>query len=996
MPQIQAIRQTSISSFDLEDNQQLYPCMRLPQQGEGLYLLPMTVSQLLSWQLRDTTDIKPELNEAPNLLMPVRLLRLKPDGSTQPLREGCWLYVFQDGYLWREIRLPQGYMTMQMDVNLSLHAGKDQRPAQCLGDENLTLAYRVNGENPEYRLAFSEIQWSWSQIQALGGMHPEDPRNSEGEDLQTSTTLEALEKRTCLVPLTDEDMDDCRAQVLSGPSQPDVPAEPQVDPEALTLPHLLIVDTLQDARDLKEQQDELIALQNAGLESLQTGQLGLARMIQDLTADGDRLKLAQHLAPERYDRQLLQAWDNLSDQLPERLEAAEQDLLAYLQQDAFTLAISDYLQSDDLLTSELGLTFFTQLTQHLVMPESLSWLYDLLDDQQKERHPVYSVARGEKEALNRQLVFRASAGEEGLPTEDEERLQGLELPDRLALIGLLPTTLDLLVGKYAETISRRYGPQTGSFLDALGTRFTQWTGIKLEKVTSPIRSWLGRGQRAVTGAYSYLPQSVTTALNRIVEQTVSQLIPKDRSLESLIQELDNSRAVQGGVLGVLGSLMLINAGIALNQAWSTNGENSENNLAAAAASASVTAFIMDKSMKLAPQPLVREASSQALRESTNYQKNYLSSRFSISKFVHHAAFTAVYRLFVLVAGALEVGLGVWRAVRGFQTGNTGVMLGAGLEAIGAALILTSTLMFIGVIAGPFFWIALLGASILASGSLLRIFSEYTPLKEIIRFGWFGSRPYNRFGSFPFQQPEAYEDYQKAIDFYAEALAFLEQDSNNTLPELIQPDLSEELTEITKTLFHFKAEIKVHELHDDSYILPRGEPIPRPDHALIELHVTLGAFTPIDTRLSGHIQVNGWQIPLHECYVIELRETADREHNPAPQYLRFITQVPRNAVSRGVRATAWLDPDGSGQIQVPEEPEVYRWSFINRVPWSFPARNNLGSITQSEWRRLKGLAVMSPAGEPETGVLVEGPDGCHVLPRDQALFHPLFSYRQGAW
>jgi len=168
------------------------------------------------------------------------------------------------------------------------------------------------------------------------------------------------------------------------------------------------------------------------------------------------------------------------------------------------------------------------------------------------------------------------------------------------------------------------------------------------------------------------------------------------------------------------------------------------------------------------------------------------------------------------------------------------------------------------------------------------------------------------------------------------------------------------------------------------------------HALVEFHITLGAFAPIDTRLTGHIQVNGWQIPLHECYAIEIRGPSERESNPAPQYLRFITQVPRNAVSRGIRATAWLDPDGSGQIQVPEEPEVYRWSFINRVPWSFPARNNLGSITQSEWRRLKGLAVMSPAGEPETGVLVEGPDGCHVLPRDQALFHPLFSYRQGAW
>jgi len=988
MPQIQAIRQTSISSFDLEDNQQLYPCMRLPQQGEGLYLLPMTVSQLLSWQLRDTTDIKPELNEAPNLLMPVRLLRLKPDGSTQPLREGCWLYVFQDGYLWREIRLPQGYMTMQMDVNLSLHAGKDQRPAQCLGDENLTLAYRVNGENPEYRLIFSEVQLSWSQIQALGGMHPEDPRNSESEDLQTSETLEALEQRSCLVPLTDEDIEDCRAQVLTGPSQPEASAEPQFkDSEELTLPNLLISDPLQDARELKEKQDELIALQNAGLESQQTGQLGLAQMIQELTANGDPLELEEHLASERYDQQLLETWDSVSEQLPERLEAAEQALLACLQQEAFTLTISDYMQSDDLLVNELGLTFFTQLTQHLVMPESLDWLYERLGDEKASEHPVYKVARGEKEALNRQLVRRTVQGEEGLPTEDEERLLGLELPDRLALIGLLPATLDLLIGKYAEAASHRHGQQTGAFLDDLAKRFTQWTGTKLEKVTVPLRNWRGTVGQAIKNAYSYLPHNLTRALHLIGNQKVMQLIPKGKSFGDLIQDLDQSRTWQASSLGILGSLMLVNAGLALQKALSTN--TRENDLAAAAASTSVASLIMEKAQKLTPKPLVREASQQALRSSTVDQTSTLLSRFSINKAVHHASFTLVLRFLAIAAGVLETGLSVWRAVRGFQTGNTGVMLGAGLEAVGSTLLLASTLIVFGVLSGPVLWIALLGAAVFASGTLLRIFSEYTPLEEIVRYGWFGTDPYNRFSPLPFEQPEAFTEHQDTLHFFTDALTSLEQDDHFKLPSLKQASLAEELVEITKTLFYFDAEIKVHELHE-SHLLPEGAPTPRPNHAIVELYVTLGAFSPVDTRFQGHIQLNGWQIPLHECYVIELREPSEREHNSAPQYLRFLTQVPRHAISRGIRATAWLDPDGSGQIQVPDTLPEYRWSYTNNVPFSFPPRNNLGSITESEWWRLKSLAVISPASEPETGVLVDYPEGCQEQPRDQAVFNPLFT------
>src|SRR5690554_2811509 len=430
MSQFFSLGRAEPGSFSFKEDQKPGMRWRLFDIKEGsVYHVPITVAPPEEWVTRSSDEPRPERADMPNLFMPARLQRLKPEGEVVPLRDNCWIYIFQNGYLWRELRTPHGHQTFLLDVNLKRLAGQDQRPATCTGSEDLILAYRVNHENPEYRLIFSEVQLSWSQIQALGGMHPEDPRNSESEDLQTSETLEALEQRSCLVPLTDEDIEDCRAQVLTGPSQPEASAEPQFkDSEELTLPHLLISDPLQDARELKEKQDELIALQNAGLESQQTGQLGLAQMIQELTANGDPLELEEHLASERYDQQLLETWDSISEQLPERLEAAEQALLACLQQEAFTLAISDYMQSDDLLVNELGLTFFTQLTQHLVMPESLDWLYERLGDEKASEHPVYGLARGEKEALNQQLVRRTAQGEEGLPTEDEERLLGLELP----------------------------------------------------------------------------------------------------------------------------------------------------------------------------------------------------------------------------------------------------------------------------------------------------------------------------------------------------------------------------------------------------------------------------------------------------------------------------------------------------------------------------------------------------------------------------------------
>src|SRR5690554_2438998 len=119
---------------------------------------------------------------------------------------------------------------------------------------------------------------------------------------------------------------------------------------------------------------------------------------------------------------------------------------------------------------------------------------------------------------------------------------------------------------------------------------------------------------------------------------------------------------------------------------------------------------MEKAQKLTPKPLIKEASLQVLNRLTPTQKKGLLSRISISKLVHHIAFTVIYRLLAIVAGVIETGLGIWRAVRGFQTGNTGVMVGAGLEAAGAALLLAATLIAFGVLAGPVFWIALLGAA----------------------------------------------------------------------------------------------------------------------------------------------------------------------------------------------------------------------------------------------------------------------------------------------
>jgi len=54
------------------------------------------------------------------------------------------------------------------------------------------------------------------------------------------------------------------------------------------------------------------------------------------------------------------------------------------------------------------------------------------------------------------------------------------------------------------------------------------------------------------------------------------------------------------------------------------------------------------------------------------------------------------------------------------------------------------------------------------------------------------------------------------------------------------------------------------------------------------------------------------------------------------------------------------------------------------------RVKVAQTPPSEWQRLKSLAVQSPDGELETGVLVDEPEGCQLRPRHQARIRPFFA------
>lgn len=101
-----------------------------------------------------------------------------PEGTQlAPLRDGGRLYVFINGWLWREIAVIQGGSIFR-DINLAKYQGQNQRPLDDLDTEvgAITLPYKMNGQPCLVQIAYSEVPWSWALIERLGGLADDDPR----------------------------------------------------------------------------------------------------------------------------------------------------------------------------------------------------------------------------------------------------------------------------------------------------------------------------------------------------------------------------------------------------------------------------------------------------------------------------------------------------------------------------------------------------------------------------------------------------------------------------------------------------------------------------------------------------------------------------------------------------------------------------------------------------------------------------------------------------
>jgi len=157
--------------------------LMLTDDHHGFYKIPLGYS--------DTTPFDEELSEPALKLVPVTFLRNIPEEGLGPLRSG-WVYVYVNGYLWREAHYDAASHKLS-DVNLAWEKGLDRRRASVQKDTLMVLPSRMDDADSQVDIAFSEEQWSWTRIDQLGGMDPEDPRQRLGERCESEYSQEYSE-----------------------------------------------------------------------------------------------------------------------------------------------------------------------------------------------------------------------------------------------------------------------------------------------------------------------------------------------------------------------------------------------------------------------------------------------------------------------------------------------------------------------------------------------------------------------------------------------------------------------------------------------------------------------------------------------------------------------------------------------------------------------------------------------------------------------------------
>ncbi|GGX39229.1 hypothetical protein [Saccharospirillum salsuginis] len=221
-----------------------------------------------------------EVFSAPTWFVPL-LPRMYLDNELDVNREESlgtpssgFLYIFIDGYLWREIGVQanEDQTNYQLkEINLDVCWGLNNRDVAIdLDDDAILVPQVINGKSlDDVRIAHSQVQWSWRQVEAMGGLHPTDnrvrnreqpianQRRAKSQGLRTMTRLrnERTQPLTQLLPWFGDQVDHYRTEQDASHPNHHLPQFPLLNPLAIALRHTALC--LEALKDLQTAYDEV-------------------------------------------------------------------------------------------------------------------------------------------------------------------------------------------------------------------------------------------------------------------------------------------------------------------------------------------------------------------------------------------------------------------------------------------------------------------------------------------------------------------------------------------------------------------------------------------------------------------------------------------------------------------------------------------------------------------------------------------------------------------
>lgn len=163
------------------------------KMASGLMVIPLGRIKSV-----DKDDLTPSLKLIPLTFKRYDDVQKSAEYQTD-LYKDSYIYIFKDGYLWREFEINQ--LGKLLEVDLKEYYLESARVPKGHLKQGILLPIEDHQGKHEFKIAISRIRWTWEYIGLMGGVDPKDPRFSGRYRVLRNPDSALIEKRLQLIDI---------------------------------------------------------------------------------------------------------------------------------------------------------------------------------------------------------------------------------------------------------------------------------------------------------------------------------------------------------------------------------------------------------------------------------------------------------------------------------------------------------------------------------------------------------------------------------------------------------------------------------------------------------------------------------------------------------------------------------------------------------------------------------------------------------------------------